>query len=285
MQSIRVSAPAKINLFLRVLSKRPDGYHNIETLFQAIDVFDELIFQKTSDMTILKVAGLPELETEDNLVMRALRWFERYLGTELHVEINLKKNIPLAAGLGGGSSDAAAAMLAIRELFQLPVSDKELQSAAVSLGADVPFFFSGGSAIGEGIGDVITPVDIPQDYDLVIVNPGFPVSTAKVYSEFSRTLTAHPLEGRLGRVLQEGRGISGILHNDLQAVTERLYPEVSEIRNVLKEHGLSGVLMSGSGPTVLGITEIGRAENIGRRIPSKWTVISSRPTKVGIAFS
>jgi 4-diphosphocytidyl-2-C-methyl-D-erythritol kinase len=285
MQSIRVSAPAKINLFLRVLSKRPDGYHNIETLFQAIDVFDELIFQKASDMTILKVAGLPEFETEDNLIMRALMWFERYFETELHVEINLKKNIPLAAGLGGGSSDAAAAMLAIRELFQLPLSDKELQGAAVSLGADVPFFFSGGSAIGEGIGDVITPVDIPQDYDLIIVNPGFPVSTAKVYSEFSRTLTAHPMEGRLGRVLQEVRGISGILHNDLQAVTERLYPEVSEIRNVLIEHGLSGVLMSGSGPTVFGITETGRAEDIGRRIPSKWTVISSRPTKVGIAFS
>ena len=282
MRSIRARAPAKINLFLRVLSRRPDGYHNIETLFQAIDLYDELIFEESSGPSTLEVTGIPELETEKNLVMRALKWLQERVAADLRVRIRLSKKIPMAGGLGGGSSDAAAALLSIRELFHLPISDDELRSAAVRLGADVPFFFAGGSAVGEGIGEVLTPVVIPENYGLLMLNPGFPVSTPQVYSEFSKTLTGRNREDRLRSVLREARAITDLLYNDLQAVTESLYPEVSEIRIHLEQKGLTGVLMSGSGPTVFGITGPGQEEHFGRALPSGWTMIASHPINHGV---
>jgi 4-diphosphocytidyl-2-C-methyl-D-erythritol kinase len=284
MRSIRARAPAKINLFLRVLSRRPDGYHNIETLFQAIDLYDELIFEESSGPSTLEVTGIPELETENNLVIRALKWLQEHVAADLRVKIRLSKKIPMAAGLGGGSSDAAAALLAIRKLFHLPIPDEELRSAAVSLGADVPFFFAGGSAVGEGIGEVLTPVAIPQNYGLLMLNPGFPVSTPQVYSEFSRTLTGRNREDRLWSVLREARAVADLLYNDLQAVTEGLYPEVSEIRIHLEQNALTGILMSGSGPTVFGITEPGQEEHFGGALPSEWTMIASRPINNGVTL-
>jgi 4-diphosphocytidyl-2-C-methyl-D-erythritol kinase len=282
MRSIRASAPAKINLFLRVLSRRPDGYHTIETLFQAIDMHDELIVRQTSGPSTLEVPGAPELQTEDNLVMKALRWLEKHVSADLSVNIRLTKRIPTAAGLGGGSSDAAAALLAIRELFHLPISDEDLRRGAVSLGADVPFFFTGGSAVGEEIGQQITPVSIPFDYSLLLINPGFPVSTARVYREFSKTLTGKPREGRLWAVLREARTVADLLHNDLQPVTELLYPEVSEGKTRLAGLGFSGVLMSGSGPTVFGVAERGQVRYVGRGLLSKWTAITAGPIGSGV---
>jgi 4-diphosphocytidyl-2-C-methyl-D-erythritol kinase len=282
MRSIRASAPAKINLFLRVLSRRLDGYHTIETLFQAIDIHDELIVRQTSGRSTLEVPGAPELQTEDNLVMKALRWLEKHLGAELSVNIRLTKRIPTAAGLGGGSSDAAAALLAIRQLFHLPISDEDLRGGAVSLGADVPFFFTGGSAVGEGIGEQLTQVNIPFDYILLLANPGFPVSTARVYSEFSKTLTGQPRKGRLRDVLREARTVADLLHNDLRSVTEFLYPEVSEVKTRLTDLGFSSVLMSGSGPTVFGVAERGQIQYVGRGWPSKWMVITTGPIGSGV---
>ncbi|MBI5250846.1 MAG: 4-(cytidine 5'-diphospho)-2-C-methyl-D-erythritol kinase [Desulfomonile tiedjei] len=284
MRIIRALAPAKINLFLRVLARRPYGYHSIETLFQAIDLYDELIVEETSGSTALEVVGIPELQSEGNLVMRALRWLEKHVGVDLRVKIRLDKRIPMAAGLGGGSSDAAAALLSIRELFRLPVSDEEIRSAALGLGADVPFFFTGGAAVGEGIGELVTPVTIPEDYGLLLVNPGFPVSTAAVYSEFSKTLTGRSREGRLWNVLREARTLADLLHNDLQPVTESLYPEVFTIRTRLKEQGLLGVLMSGSGPTVFGIVEHGNAVESGKGLPLKWRAIVARPLNHGVTL-
>lgn len=282
MRTIRAIAPAKINLFLRVLSRRPDGYHTIETLFQAIDLHDELIVRQTSGATTLEVPGAPELQTQDNLVLKALRWLEKHVGAELKVNIRLNKNIPTAAGLGGGSSNAAAALLAIRELFQLPVSDEDLRSGAVSLGADVPFFFIGGSAMGEGIGEQLTRVNIPTDYRLILINPGFPVSTPRVYGEFSKTLTGRAREGRLRDVLRGARTVADLLYNDLQPVTESLYPEVSEVRSRLATLGFSNILMSGSGPTVFGLADLGEMPDVPRGLPSKWTVIATEAIRSGI---
>jgi 4-diphosphocytidyl-2-C-methyl-D-erythritol kinase len=282
MRSIRASAPAKINLFLRVLGRRPDGYHTIETLFQTIDIHDELIVRQTSGPSTLEVPGALELQTDDNLVMKALRWLGKHVGAELRVNIRLNKKIPTAAGLGGGSSNAAAALLAIREFFHLPISDGDLRKGAVSLGADVPFFLTGGSAVGEGIGEQITRVIIPADYNLLLINPGFPVSTARVYSEFSKTLTGQPREGRLWAVLREARTVADLLHNDLQPATESLYPEVSEVRTRLTDLGFSSILMSGSGPTVFGVAERGEMKYVRRGLPSKWTVITTEPINSGV---
>ena len=150
MKSLRVQTPAKINLFLRVLGKRQDGYHELETLFQAIDLYDELFIEECSEESTLEVPGFADLESEDNLVLRALRWLEKYSGRNLCVRMKLIKRIPVAGGLGGGSSDAAAALKGLSHLFDLKLSDSELARAALTLGADVPFFLTGGDSGGRG---------------------------------------------------------------------------------------------------------------------------------------
>ncbi|MEJ2717546.1 MAG: 4-(cytidine 5'-diphospho)-2-C-methyl-D-erythritol kinase, partial [Deltaproteobacteria bacterium] len=174
MKSLRVRTPAKINLYLRILGSRPDGYHDLETLFQAIDLHDQLIISETAGGSRLEVPGHPALENNDNLIMRALRWIERRSGRRVSVNVQLQKRIPVSAGLGGGSSDAAATILGIQALYDLELGTDDLIRDAGELGADVPFFLVGGSAIGEGIGEQLTRVSIPLDYGLVLVHPGFP---------------------------------------------------------------------------------------------------------------
>jgi 4-diphosphocytidyl-2-C-methyl-D-erythritol kinase len=282
MRSIRISAPAKINLFLRVLGRRPDGYHNIETLFQEIDLADELILRETAGQTSLEVPGHADLENQDNLVIRALRWIEKKIRRQLSVAITVNKRIPAAAGLGGGSSDAAAALKGIVSLFRLDLGPGDLAQAAISLGADVPFFLKGGSAVGEGIGEQLTPLDLPTDYELLLVNPGFPVSTAAVFKEFSNILTGNTLEGRLWPVLQTTRDARKLLHNDLQSVAERMHPEISVILGEMARSGLQDRLMTGSGPTVFGLAQPGEIGKMKTESFEKWTKIVARPSNRGI---
>lgn len=279
---VRLCAPAKINLFLRVLGKRRDGYHEIETVFQAIDLEDELIIHKATEKTSLKVPGHEDLETESNLVMRALRWLEKESGRKLPVAMRLLKSIPKAAGLGGGSSNAAAALLGVRALYELDLEDQVLLRGAASLGADVPFFLFGGTAVGEGIGERLTRVELPDNYGVVLVNPGFPVSTATVFHTLSKTLTREFRKGRVWDVVKELRSVEDLLHNDLQSVAEGLHPEISKIRNELETAGAKRALMTGSGPTVFGMAELDRAEEISRSLPAEWNCFIVRPTRRGI---
>jgi len=281
MKGLRVTAPAKINLFLRVLGRRPDGYHNIETIFQAIDLYDELIIRECSGPSSLEVPGAPELENYDNLVMRAVRWLEKAVQRPISVRILLSKKIPVAAGLGGGSSDAAGALTGIRSLFDLPVSDEDLNRGALSLGADVPFFLIGGTAIGEGVGERVTPVDLPVSYGILLVNPGFPVSTARVFREFSNALTGKARQGTLWQLLREAGEVERLLHNDLQPVSEKLYPEISEIRHTLEKQGAQRVLMSGSGPTVFAIGNSQEIERVRQSLPQRWQTSVARPIPAG----
>ncbi|MFC1835844.1 4-(cytidine 5'-diphospho)-2-C-methyl-D-erythritol kinase [Thermodesulfobacteriota bacterium] len=284
MDSIRIRTPAKINLFLRVLGKRPDGYHDLETLFQAIDLTDELVISKTRGELSLEVPGHPDLETEDNLVLRAVRWIEGETGERIWARIRLSKHIPTAGGLGGGSSDAAAVLIGIRELFGLRLDDQSLERGALSLGADVPFFLMGGTAVGEGVGEKLTPVNTEHDYGLVLVNPGFSVSTASVFRELDRSLTAETRQSKLWGLLSAGVGPERLLENDLQPVTESLYPRVRQARELLSEAGFSQTLMSGSGPTVFAIADAGGQE-IGRvtgRLPSNWEALFIRPVNRGV---
>lgn len=282
MRRLRVVAPAKINLFLRVLGVRADGYHDLETLFQAIDLEDELIVQKTSGATSLEVPGFSHLETEDNLVLRALSWVEREIGQRLSVQFRLNKRIPDAAGLGGGSSDAAAALVGLREVYDLPLTDDDLRRGALALGADVPFFLKGGTAVGEGIGERLTSVELPVDYTLVLVNPGFPVSTARIFRERSKFLTGTCREGTLWQLLRETGRLDRLLHNDLQEVAERLHPEISRVRQYLESVGIARTLMTGSGPTVFGIGEPGSFDSIRNRLPAQWNLLVTRPLLRGV---
>jgi len=282
MKRLRVRAPAKVNLYLKVLGRRADGYHDIETLFQAIDLEDELIIEPCAGRSVLEVPGHPDLETESNLVMRAIGWIENKTGRKISVKVRLNKNIPVAGGLGGGSSDAAATLLGIRELFELPIADESLARGASTIGADVPFFFKGGTAIGEGIGDCLTAVPLPIKSGFILVNPGFSVSTALVYREFSGTLTAKAGKDKLREVLRGCPALQNLLYNDLQSVAEGLYPEIAKIRDALREMGLNNILMSGSGPTVFGLGEPEELKEVAERLSATWSCILARPLSRGI---
>lgn len=281
MQSLRVKTPAKINLFLRVVGRRDDGYHDLETIFQTVDLWDELILSKTLGPPALEVPGRPDLEGPDNLVQRAVRLMEREAQAPLPAKIVLHKNIPTAGGLGGGSSDAAAALTAIRALFELEIDEETMSRLALSLGADVPFFLLGGTAVGEGIGERLTPIDLSTDYGLVLVNPGFPVSTARIFREFSKTLTRREEEGTVWGLLRETEEVEALLRNDLQDVTESLYPEVAEIRRSLTGLGVIN-LMSGSGPSVFGIGSPDEMEQRRGALPAQWQSVSVVPQSEGM---
>jgi len=283
-RSIRVTTPAKINLFLRVLAERPDGYHDIETVFQAIDLYDELIIDETVGATSLSVPDRPDLESEDNLIMRAARWLENRIGQSLPVKIRLVKRIPVAAGLGGGSSDAAATLVGMRSLFGLDLGNDELFEGAVALGADVPFFLRGGSAVGEGIGERLSSVNLPMNYSVLLICPALSVSTGAIFREFSKILTGEGREGTLWPRLQEAARVEDLLCNDLQSVTESRYPELVAVRRSMENAGLKAVLMSGSGPTFFGLIEPAEVENVIRRLPSELKIVSARPVRRGIVL-
>ncbi len=268
-----------------MLGRRPDGYHDIETIFQAIGIYDELLIAERGSGVTLSVPGRPGLENEANLVVRAVRRLEEKTGGSFNLSVELTKRIPTAAGLGGGSSNAAAALAGVNALLDLGLSADELAAEAARLGADVPFFLIGGTAIGEGVGERLTCVRGRLDYELILINPGFPVSTKAVYSEFGRTLTR---EARSGTVRERSAACSGpaeLLHNDLQPITERLYPEVSELTRALDRVGVGANLMSGSGPTVFGLVESGGEG--GRMIVAlgrRWETLVAGPIAGGVTI-
>jgi len=285
MKSLRIISPAKINLFLRVLGKRPDGYHDIETLFQEIDLADEIILRQTRGGKSLKVHGAPEIQTDENIVFRALKWLESLSCQRFDVEIELRKNIPIAAGLGGGSSNAAAVILGVKKLFDLDWLDlNSIMPLTAAIGADVPFFFHGGAAMGEGVGEKLKRVFIEAPDKIILVNPGFPVSTAGIFREISKTLTEERRPGILQGLYGESRDARSFLHNDLQKVAECLHPMISETLDALRRVGIEKPLMSGSGPTVFGFLDEEIPESQFMTFPKSWKVIVTRPVKKGITI-
>lgn len=283
MSTIRLRTPAKINIYLSVLNRRADNYHELETLFQAIELYDELVIRKKKGKSKLFVRNSPELQGDDNLIYKALKWVENRCEVRLEVEIELDKQIPVAAGLGGGSSDAAATILGLRELFNLSeLSDEIISQGALSLGADVPFFLTGGAAIGEGIGERLTPFNLKCDYNILLVNPGFLVSTAEIFSAYSRTLTVNKKKGTLRGLLDRGVALSELLHNDLQQVAETMYPEIGSIRETFVHKGMTDVLMTGSGPTVFALGESDELKAVMGSFDQKYRVLLIRPSSRGV---
>lgn len=282
VKRLRVKAPAKVNLYLGVLGTRSDGYHDLETVFQTIDLYDRLIIEETTGQAGIEVPGLPDLDGENNLVMRALRRLERRLHRVIPARFTLLKEIPSAAGLGGGSSDAAAALIGIRALFGLDVTEEELAQEALALGADVPFFLIGGAAVGEGVGERLTSIEMPTDYRLLLVNPGFPVSTAAIFRELSRTLTGTKQEGTLWKLLRETAEPEALLHNDLEPVAVHRHPEILDAKRWLASAGLTRSLMTGSGPTVFALVRGDETEATSRSRPERWRTLWSRPVRRGV---
>jgi len=258
-RELTCEAPAKINLYLAIKGKRPDGFHDLETRMVKITLADRLhLARRDSGITVL----CPESDLptgEGNLVHRAAKSFFAALGTGGGVAIVLEKKVPIAAGLGGGSSDAAAVLRGLNTLYGLPFSVGQLVELARPLGADVPFFVDDCVvAWATGIGDKIQAEAVsPADW-IVLVNPGFPVSTKWVYENFTLTTDGNPYI--LGREFVHGKdacaGPGNLpLYNELEAVTIRKYPELGRIKDELLADGAHGALMSGSGPTVFGLFE------------------------------
>lgn len=245
-------APAKINLFLHVLRKRPDGYHDLASVMQQISIYDELEYSLRPEGITLHCPGTDLPTDEKNLIYRAAKAIFNYTGYKAGVEIILNKRIPSAAGLGGGSSDAATTLMALNDLCSLNVSQSELMKIGAKLGADVPFFIFGNLAFATGIGDQLQNLpDLPK-INMVLINPAFPLSTKTVYENLNLTLTKKknnysiPRFYALGDVIRE-------LHNDLEVVSLKMYPELNDFKQMLLKEGALGALMSGSGPTLFGL--------------------------------
>ncbi len=257
IDTLVVQAPAKVNLTLHILGKRKDGYHDLDSVMQKLDLADTVTLSLRNKPGIqLSCPGSDLPEDESNLVWKAAESFLHEAGLEstYGISIVLDKNIPVAAGLGGGSSDAASVLTGMNRLFENRLPEKTLLRLAKSLGADVPFFVISHSAVrAKGIGERMEFHESLSDCSVLLVNPGFSVSTAWVYENF--TLTRVDKDSNLSNSSEKDdvNGMVSSLYNDLEAVTVEQYPELTSIKNVMLEQGASGALMSGSGPTVFGI--------------------------------
>ncbi len=247
-------AYAKINIGLDVLRRRSDGYHEVRMIMQTVDLCDDLLFEKTQQPGIVLKTNNDELPVNgDNLICKAAALLFRERGIKEGVKITLTKRIPIAAGMAGGSSDAAATMRGLNELFDMGYSMRELQALGVTLGADIPYCLVGGTMLSEGIGEILTPLPAPPVCHLVVAKPDINVSTGFVYGNLhADTLTEHPdIEGMI-EALKTGslQGITDRLGNVLETVTVKEYPVIEELKELLWSKGAENALMSGSGPTV-----------------------------------
>ncbi len=250
-------AYAKINIGLDVLRRRADGYHEVKMIMQTVDIYDELVLERRKEPGIeLRMDNSDLPSGGDNLICRAADLLFREKKITEGVNISLTKRIPIAAGMAGGSADAAAALRGLNELFDMGYSLKELQALGVGLGADIPYCLAGGTMLSEGIGEILTPLPAPPAAHLVIAKPDINVSTAFVYGNLhADRLAWHPdIDGMIA-ALQKGDldGITGRLGNVLETVTVKAHPVIEQIRELLRKQGAENALMSGSGPTVFGI--------------------------------
>lgn len=253
MKELTVHAPAKINLCLSVLGKRPDGYHEVEMVMQAVGLYDKIRVQLVENGISVACNAADVPGGEGNIAWRAARKMVELAGGRYGVAIDIYKNIPVAAGLGGGSSNAAAVIAACNRLFGLKLSREQLAEIGAGLGMDVPFFFYAPTALARGRGEILTELPPPPKFWVLLVNPGFEISTAWVYKNLNFGLTKKVDCNKIAG-LTIGQ-IAASLHNDLEAVTASAHPAIGQMMQALCEAGALGARMSGSGPTVFGVFE------------------------------
>jgi 4-diphosphocytidyl-2-C-methyl-D-erythritol kinase len=249
---------AKINLTLRVLGRRADGYHELQTVFQTISLHDELRFSARDDNRLELVCDAPAIPSDEtNLVHRAAVALRERYGVSRGARVELRKKIPAGGGLGGGSSNAAVALVGLARLWEIETERQTLAEIGAGLGADVPFFLTGGTALGTGRGTDIHPLpDIPQKY-LLLVTPGVHVSTAEAYKSLNApalTKALSPANLTVSRVQAEISGsLQAVVENDFERVVYRLYPEIERARSSLVAAGARGAWLSGSGASVFAL--------------------------------
>lgn len=268
MNSLSMTAPAKINYLLDVKGKRPDGYHDLRMIMQRVNLCDDITLTLTETPEISVTCNSQKApDGQDNIAWKAARVLLDLSTSVYGVKISITKNIPVAAGLGGGSSDAATVLSGLNTLLKLDLSMKQLMEIGCKLGADVPFFIFRATALAEGIGDKLTALpDMPKCW-ILLVNPRVHVSTAWVYK--SLQLTSIKELNKLPEFFSSIEQIVSIMSNDLEAVTIPAFPVIAEIKKRLLEYGALGSMMSGSGPTVFGVFDsFDAAESARRKISS-----------------
>ena len=259
-------APAKLNLFLHITGRRADGYHELQTVFQFIDLQDTITLANRSDQQINRVTSWSEVAEEDDLMVRAAQKLANSYGISAGVDIAIEKHIPMGAGLGGGSSDAATVLCGLNLLWGLDLSNRELADIGITLGADVPIFIYGHAAWAEGTGEILTSIDPPEDNYLLIVPPAH-VSTAEIFNHPALTRDSSPI--KIADFL-EGQG-----HNDLEAVVRQEYPVIDDTMNWLQH--FSNARMTGTGAGVFITTGSAKeAQNIAQQTPADWRCFVTR---------
>lgn len=259
MKELQLQARAKINLGLDVVRKRDDGYHEVRMIMQTIRLYDRILLKQSEESGIRVRTNLPYLPVnEENLAYRAAQLLMEEFKIRQGLEIELQKYIPVAAGMAGGSSDAAAVMVGVNRMFRLGLSKQELMERGVKLGADVPFCIMRGTALSEGIGEILTPLPAMPHCWLLIVKPRLHVSTKWVYGNLrANELTSHPdIDGQIRALREQNlRGLVSRMGNVLENVTIPAHPVIAELKRAMLERGALGAMMSGSGPTVFGVFE------------------------------
>lgn len=259
MEKVVTKAYAKINLGLDVIRRRPDGYHDVKMIMQTVDLYDVLSISKKEDETITISTQKEDLPiNEDNLIYKAVKLMKDTYGFSGGVHVELVKNIPIAAGMAGGSTDAAAAMRAVNKLFDLNRPLEELEKIAVKIGADVPYCIQGGTVLSEGIGEVLTTLPDSPQCILLIAKPDISVSTKYVYENLNLPeLKKHPDIDAMKEAIKAGnlQGMIEQMDNVLASVTEEKYEIIGKIKQSMVKSGAVKAMMSGSGPTVFGIFE------------------------------
>lgn len=265
-QPLCVPAPAKINLFLHIVGRRPDGYHLLQTAFRMLDWGDEITLQWRDDGLILRTSDVPGVPAESDLVVRAARALQAASGSRFGADIGVLKRIPMGGGLGGGSSDAASVLLALNRLWGCGLSRQALQDLGLKLGADVPFFIFGETAFAEGVGEALRPLAVPPAW-YVVVAPPVSVPTAEIFSakELTRDTEILIMQGFAAHKTR----------NDMQAVVCVKYPEVAESLEWLSQYG--DARMSGSGACLFAPFDTeGQARQVAASVPSGWKVWVAR---------
>lgn len=257
MNVIKLKAYGKINLGLDVVGKRDDGYHEVRMIMQTVNVFDRIEIRKIKSQDIKIKTNLYYLPTnEDNLVYKSAKILMEEFGITHGIAIDLKKYIPVAAGMGGGSSDAAAVLFGVNKMFGLGLSIDELMQRGVKLGADVPYCLLRGTVLAEGIGEKLTPLPPMPNCSVVIAKPNVSVSTKKVYGNLKvEELKSHPdIDGMVEAIKNNDLyGVADRLENVLETVTVTEHKVIGELKEFMMEHKALNALMSGSGPTVFGL--------------------------------
>jgi len=251
---MEILSPAKINLFLKVLKKRPDGYHNIFSLMCPVDLYDIISFDYTGHGICVSCNHPDVPENETNLAFKAADLFFEKMGDRPPgLLIKIDKKIPVAAGLGGGSSNAATVLKALNKHYANPFSQEQLQKMGLAIGADVPFFILGKPAIARGVGERLKVYGGLADCKVILICPHIKVSTAQVYKNLNLGLTNCKKKPKYPIFKNRNFDFGSNLCNDLETVAVSWHPEISELKNALVLQGAENVLMSGSGPTVFGL--------------------------------